>query len=293
MGILDGEALAESIRGELRAEIAELTAEGVQPGLATIHMGTDPAAASYVAMKQRDVAELGMYGEDVHIDPSEPKSTLIAEIERLNQDPAIHGIIVQDDYPEHVDWMRAIAHIDPMKDVDGIHPENVGRLVTGNPRFVAATPLGIQRLLEHEGIDIEGSDVVIVNRSMIVGKPLANLLVQKTDGGNATVTVCHSRTERLKENTKRPDILVIAINAPEFIDETFVTPGTVAVDVGISRVDADTEKGYELTGDVDFERVAPIASAITPVPGGVGPMTRVMLHHNTVKAAKLHHHGEE
>lgn len=287
MGILDGLSRAESIREDLRAEIAHLTEQGIQPGLATIHMGSDPAAASYVAMKQRDVKELGMHGEDVDIDPTEPESTLLDEIDRLNRDPAIHGIIVQDDHPEHVDWMRAISHIDPLKDVDGLHPENVGRLVSGDPRFVPATPLGIQRLLEHEGIDIEGSDVVIVNRSMIVGKPLANLLMQKLDGGNATVTVCHSRTENLEEKTKRADILVVAVDIPEFVDETFVTSGTVVVDVGIGRVEADNEKGYELTGDVDFQGVEPIAGAIAPVPGGVGPMTRVMLHHNTVKAAKL------
>ena len=287
MGILDGRGLAETIRSELKDEITELTQQGIQPGLATIHMGSDPAAESYVEMKQRDVQELGMHGEHVDIDPTEPESTLIEEIKRLNEDPQIHGIIIQDDYPEHVDWMGAIARIDPLKDVDGLHPENVGRLVTGNPRFVPATPLGIQQLLEHEGVEIEGSDAVIVNRSMIVGKPLANLLVQKADRGNATVTVCHSRTDDLREKTRRADILVVGVDIPEFVDESYVSPGTAVVDVGIGRVDADNEKGYELTGDVDFESVEPVAGSIAPVPGGVGPMTRVMLHHNTVKAAKL------
>lgn len=287
MHILDGEALAETIRSDLKDEIAELADQGTQPGLATIHMGSDPAAESYVEMKQRDVRELGMHGEHVDIDPEEPESKLLEEIERLNQDPRIHGIIVQDDYPDHVDWMGAISHIDPLKDVDGLHPINVGRLVTGNPRFVPATPLGIQRLLEHEGIGIEGADVVIVNRSLIVGKPLANLLIQKADGGNATVTVCHSRTEALKEKTRQADILVVAVDIPEFVDKSFVSPGTAVVDVGIGRVEADNEKGYELTGDVDFESVKSVAGSIAPVPGGVGPMTRVMLHYNTVKAAKL------
>lgn len=287
MSILDGKALAEEIREELRQEIADLTEQGFQPGLATIHMGTDPASESYIEMKQRDVDELGMYGEDVKIDPEEPQSTLITEIERLNQDEAIHGIIIQDDYPDHVDWLGSITHIDPRKDVDGLHPSNVGRLVAGNPRFVPATPLGIQRLLRHEGVEIEGADVVILNRSMIVGKPLSNLLLQKREGGNATVTVCHSRTQNLKQKTRNADILVVAVDIPEFIDASFVTPGTVVVDVGIGRVEADTEKGYELKGDVDFESVESIAEAITPVPGGVGPMTRVMLHYNTVKAAKL------
>lgn len=287
MAILDGKGLAETIRSELKNEIAELRDQGVQPGLATIHMGSDPAAESYIEMKQRDVNELGMYGEHVDIDPDEPESKLLEEIERLNQDPQIHGIIVQDDYPDHVDWMGAISHIDPSKDVDGLHPTNVGRLVAGNPRFVPATPLGIQRLLGHARIEIEGADVVIVNRSMIVGKPLANLLIQKADGGNATVTVCHSRTEDLKEKTRQADILVVAVDHPELIDASFVSPGTAVVDVGIARVEADNEKGYELTGDVDFDSVEPVAGAVTPVPGGVGPMTRVMLHHNTVRAAKL------
>lgn len=287
MSDLDGEQLAGQIRAELKEEISELTAQGTQPGLATIHMGTDPAAQSYISMKQRDVRELGMHGVHVDIDPDEPESRLLEEIDRLNQNPSIHGIIVQDDYPDHVDWMGAIARIDPLKDVDGLHPENMGRLVTGNPRFVPATPLGIQRLLLAEGTDLEGADVVIVNRSLIVGKPLAQLFQQKGEGGNATVTVCHSRTSDLAEKTKRADILVVAVDIPEFVDDSYVDEGTVVVDVGISRVDAENEKGYELVGDVDYESVKPVAKAITPVPGGVGPMTRVMLHHNTVKAAKM------
>ncbi len=240
-------------------------------------------------MKQRDVRELGMYGEEVDIDPTEPQTVLLEEIERLNEDSRIHGIIVQDDYPDHVDWEAAIEAIDPRKDVDGLHPENIGHLVTGRPRFVPATPLGIQRLLEHEGVTIAGADVVIVNRSEIVGKPLAHLLLQKTAGGNATVTVCHSRTNDVPEKTRNADILVVGVDSPELIDDFYVTQGTVVVDVGIGRVDADNEKGYELVGDVDFDAVEPIASAITPVPSGVGPMTRVMLHSNTVTAARLQH----
>lgn len=282
--ILDGKALADEIRKELRESIDRLVDAGARPGLATVHMGDDPAAKSYIEMKQRDCEELGIDGTHVDIDPEAPAEELYEALAELNADSSVHGILIQDDVPDHIDWLEAISHIDPAKDVDGLHPENVGRLVGGAPRFVPCTPLGVQKLLANEGVQIAGSDVVVVNRSMIVGKPLANLLLQKTDGGNATVTVCHSRTEELAEQTRRADILVAAVDIPAFVDESMVSEGTTVVDVGIGRVDADNEKGYELKGDVDFESVKPKADYIAPVPGGVGPMTRVMLHNNTVKA---------
>lgn len=285
--ILDGEALAEELRKGLRESVKNLADVGARPGLATVHMGDDPAAESYIKMKQRDCEELGINGTHVDIDSNAPAEELYDVLAELNEDPDIHGILVQDDVPEHIDWLEAVSHIDPLKDVDGLHPNNVGRLVAGNSRFVPCTPLGIQKLLTEENIEIESADVVIVNRSMIVGKPLSNLLIQKTDGGNATVTLCHSRTRNLAEKTRQADILVVAVDNPEFIDGSMVSEGTTVVDVGIGRIDADNEKGYELVGDVDFESVEPKADYIAPVPGGVGPLTRVMLHSNTIKAAKL------
>jgi len=285
--ILDGEALAEELRKGLRESVKNLADVGARPGLATVHMGDDPAAESYIKMKQRDCEELGINGTHVDIDSNAPAEELYDVLAELNEDPDIHGILVQDDVPEHIDWLEAVSHIDPLKDVDGLHPNNVGRLVAGNSRFVPCTPLGIQKLLTEENIEIESADVVIVNRSMIVGKPLSNLLIQKTDGGNATVTLCHSRTRNLAEKTRQADILVVAVDNPEFIDGSMVSEGTTVVDVGIGRIDADNEKGYELVGDVDFESVEPKADYIAPVPSGVGPLTRVMLHSNTIKAAKL------
>ena len=285
--ILDGEALAEELRKGLRESVKNLADVGARPGLATVHMGDDPAAESYIKMKQRDCEELGINGTHVDIDSNAPAEELYDVLAELNEDPDIHGILVQDDVPEHIDWLEAVSHIDPLKDVDGLHPNNVGRLVAGNSRFVPCTPLGIQKLLTEENIEIESADVVIVNRSMIVGKPLSNLLIQKTDGGNATVTLCHSRTRNLAEKTRQADILVVAVDNPEFIDGSMVSEGTTVVDVGIGRIDADNEKGYELVGDVDFESVEPKADYIAPVPGGVGPLTRVMLHNNTIKATKL------
>lgn len=287
MPVLDGKALADKMRDNLRDAIEHLADGGARPGLATVHMGDDPAAESYIKMKQRDCEELGINGTHVNIDSDAPAEDLYETLDELNADSDVHGILIQDDVPDHIDWLEAVSHIDPLKDVDGLHPENVGRLIAGNPRFVPCTPLGVQKLLDHEGIQIEGSDVVIVNRSMVVGKPLTNLLMQKADGGNATVTVCHSRTEDLAEKTRQADILVVAVDSPEFIDASMVSEGTTVVDVGIGRVDADNEKGYKLMGDVDFESVEPKADYIAPVPGGVGPMTRVMLHHNTVKATRL------
>jgi methylenetetrahydrofolate dehydrogenase (NADP+)/methenyltetrahydrofolate cyclohydrolase len=284
---LDGTALADDLRETIRTDVERLADAGARPGLATVHAGDDPAAETYVEMKQRDCEDLGIDGTHVDIDPAAPIEELHDAIADLNADPDVHGILVQDDVPESVDWLDAVGRIDPVKDVDGLHPENVGRLVAGDPRFVPCTPLGIRRLLAEYDVEIAGADVVVVNRSMIVGKPLAALLGGRGGGGNATVTVCHSRTGDLAAKTRRADVLVVAVDRPEFVDDSMVSAGTTVVDVGIGRRAADTEKGYELVGDVDFERVEPLADAITPVPGGVGPMTRVMLHHNTVRAARL------
>mgnify|MGYP000645748970 CR=1 FL=1 len=290
--ILDGEALAADLRTDLRDSVERLAAAGVRPGLATVHMGDDGAAESYVELKQRDCAQLGIDGTHVDLDPAAPASTLYDTIADLNADPAVHGILIQDDVPEHVDWRAAIRQIDPEKDVDGVHPENVGRLVAGDPRFVPCTPLGIQRLLAEYDVQTAGADVVVVNRSMIVGKPLAALLTQRGAGGDATVTVCHSRTEALAAKTRDADILVVAVDSPGFLDGSMVSEGTTVVDVGIGRVPADTERGYELVGDVDAESVRPKADYFAPVPGGVGPMTRAMLLANTVEAAKIQAEGD-
>lgn len=283
--LLDGESLATEIRATLSESVHELAADGERPGLATVHMGDDLAAKRYVELKQRDCEELGIAGRHVDVDSDAPTSELHHTIERLNGDSEIHGILLQKDVPDHVDWQAAIRRIDPEKDVDGLHPENVGRLVTGDPRFVPCTPHGIQKLLAAEDVPLSGRDVVVVNHSNIVGKPLANLLVQDaTDGsGNATVTVCHSRTRNLPEKTRRADVVVVAVGIPDFLDGSMVTDGTTVVDVGITR-DPDGD-GPTVRGDVDFESVAPKADYITPNPGGVGPMTRAMLTYNTVAAA--------
>ncbi|CQH58067.1 methylenetetrahydrofolate dehydrogenase / methenyltetrahydrofolate cyclohydrolase [Halobacterium hubeiense] len=283
--IIDGNAVAADIREELADSVATLKDAGVTPRLATVLMNDKQASETYVSMKQRDCEEIGIAAEDVRIDSDAPAEELFDTVAELNAREDVHGILVQDPTPDHVPDERVLSAVDPAKDVDGFHPENVGKLVAGNARFKPCTPHGIQKLLESEGVDTEGKEVVVVGRSNIVGKPLANLLVQKGAGGNATVTVCHSRTDDLAAHTRRADVVVAAAGVTELVDGSMLSEGTVVVDVGINRVDADTEKGYELVGDVEFESAKEKASAITPVPGGVGPMTRAMLLYNTVKAA--------
>ncbi|AHG02116.1 bifunctional 5,10-methylene-tetrahydrofolate dehydrogenase/ 5,10-methylene-tetrahydrofolate cyclohydrolase (plasmid) [Halostagnicola larsenii XH-48] len=285
--IIDGNEVGDRIQNELSTSIATLTDAGVTPGLATVLMSDDGASETYVSMKQRACEEIGVNGYHHEIDSDEPARSLLTQIDELNADPSVHGILVQMPVPDHVDKQTVLERIDPLKDVDGFHPENVGRLVTGNPRFKPCTPHGVQKLIAAADVDPEGKDIVVVGRSDIVGKPLANLLLQKMDGGNATVTVCHSRTKNLAEKTRNADVVVAAVGVPELIDGEMITEGTVVIDVGVNRVDADTEKGYELVGDVDFETAKDKASAITPVPGGVGPMTITMLLYNTVKAASV------
>ncbi|MFC4408431.1 tetrahydrofolate dehydrogenase/cyclohydrolase catalytic domain-containing protein [Haloarchaeobius iranensis] len=285
--VIDGNAVAESVRDDVRAAIDDLEAEGVTPGLATVLMGGDDGSATYVSMKQRACEEVGIDGTTVEIDPDEPAEALYEVIDDLNDDPAVHGILVQMPLPDHVPKREVLSRVDPLKDVDGFHPENVGRLVSGNPRFKPCTPHGIQKMLAAADVDPEGMDAVVLGRSEIVGKPMANLLMQKADGGNATVTVCHSRTRDLAEKTRNADLVVAAVGRPEMLTGDMLSEGTVVIDVGTNRVDADTEKGYELTGDVDFESAKQKASVISPSPGGVGPMTITMLLYNTVTAASL------
>jgi len=287
--IIDGNAVAQSIRDDLVASIDRLADAGERPSLATVLMSEDPASETYVSMKQDDCEEVGIEAIDIDIDPDADAAELYDTIEDLNADDDVNGILVQMPVPDHVEDRSVLRAIDPMKDVDGFHPENVGRLVAGDARYKPCTPHGIQKLIESAGVDTEGKDAVVVGRSDIVGKPMANLFIQKAPGGNATTTVCHSRTENLAERTRNADILVAAAGVPEMIDGDMIGEGATIIDVGINRVDADTEKGYELVGDVEYESAKEVAGAITPVPGGVGPMTRAMLLYNTVKATGLQH----
>jgi methylenetetrahydrofolate dehydrogenase (NADP+)/methenyltetrahydrofolate cyclohydrolase len=283
--VIDGNAVAADIREGLTDAIERLADADARPGLATVLMSDDPASETYVSMKQRDCEEVGITSHHVEIDPDAPAAELFDAVAGLNDDPDVNGILVQMPVPDHVDERRVLRAIDPAKDVDGFHPENVGRMVAGNARFKSCTPHGIQKLLEHYDVETEGAEAVVVGRSDIVGKPMANLLIQKEPLGNATTTVCHSRTTDLAAHTREADVLVAAAGVPEMIDGSMLKEGATVIDVGINRVDADTEKGYELIGDVEYGSAKDVAGAITPVPGGVGPMTRAMLLYNTVRAA--------
>jgi methylenetetrahydrofolate dehydrogenase (NADP+) / methenyltetrahydrofolate cyclohydrolase len=286
--LIDGRAIAEKVYVDLRREIAELKAKGITPGLAVILVGDNPASRAYVRSKDKMCRELGLHSLKLELPESTTQGELLRRIEELNRDPSIHGILVQSPPPEHIDEAAIVRALDPRKDVDGFHPENVAKLVLDDPTaFVPCTPLGVQRLLIESNIDINGAHVVVIGRSMIVGKPLALLLMQKNKNGNATVTVVHSRSRDLAQITRSADIVVAAIGRPEFVKADHVREGAVVIDVGINRVqDATSERGYRLVGDVAFDEVSKKASAITPVPGGVGPMTIAMLMANTVKAAR-------
>jgi methylenetetrahydrofolate dehydrogenase (NADP+)/methenyltetrahydrofolate cyclohydrolase len=287
--IIDGNEVAAEIRNDLVASIDRLADAGHRPTLATVLMSDDPASETYVSMKQEDCAEVGIEAVDIDIDPGAPAEELFDTIDELNADDDVNGVLVQMPVPDHVDKRAVLERIDPTKDVDGFHPANVGRLVAGDARFKPCTPHGIQKLLDSVGVDPEGKDAVVIGRSDIVGKPMANLLIQKAEGGNATVTVCHSRTDDLAAKTRQADILIAAVGVPKLVDGSMLSEGVTVIDVGVNRVEADTEKGYELVGDVAFESAKDPARAITPVPGGVGPMTRAMLLYNTVKATGLQH----
>ena len=286
--IIDGKAIAAAIRNELKERVAALkAAKGITPGLAVILVGEDPASQSYVSAKEKACAEIGLFSDDNRLPATTTQAELLALIARKNADPAIHGILVQLPVPKHIDPEQVIAAIAPEKDVDGFSPVSVGRLVLGQPGFVSCTPNGIIQLLLRSGVKTAGAHAVVVGRSNIVGKPLANLLMRKGPGGDATVTLCHSRTPDLGAFTRQADILIAAVGAPRTITADMVKPGAVVIDVGVNRVPApESPRGYRLVGDVDFDAVKEVASLITPVPGGVGPMTITMLLHNTVQAAE-------
>ncbi len=286
--LIDGRAVAEKVYLDLRAQIAELKSKGITPGLGVVLVGDDPASRAYVRSKDKMSRELGLHSVKLELPASSSQSELLARVEELNRDPQVHGILVQSPPPKHIDEAEIVRALDPRKDVDGFHPLNVAKLAMGDPTgFVPCTPLGVQRLLIETKIDIAGAHVVVLGRSMIVGKPVALLLMQKTKGGDATVTVAHSRTKNLEEVTRSADILIAAIGVAHFVKANHVRDGAVVIDVGINRVDDKADKrGYRLVGDVAFDEVAPKCKAITPVPGGVGPMTIAMLMSNTVKAAR-------
>jgi methylenetetrahydrofolate dehydrogenase (NADP+)/methenyltetrahydrofolate cyclohydrolase len=280
--IIDGRAIAAAERERIAGEIAQLARRGVVPGLAAVLVGDDPASHVYVRQKERMSEQVGVRSLGARLPVDVTQDDLHAEIDRLNADPAVSGIIVQMPLPPQLDAVSAQERVDPRKDVDCLHPENGGRLLRGDPRFIPATPLGCQVLLRRSGIKIEGAHVVIIGRSQLVGRPLAVLLSGRDEGANATVTVCHTRTRNVAEHTRMADIVVVAAGAPRALTADMVKPGATVIDVGINR----REDG-KLEGDVDFERVAQVAGAITPVPGGVGPMTVAMLLHNTLRAARL------
>ena len=286
--IISGKEIAQTIRGEIAARVTALKEKhDLVPGLATVLVGEDPASQSYVGMKNKTAKEMGIFSRQITLDAETPEDELLGLVEGLNADPEIHGILVQLPLPKHVDESKVLLAIDPAKDVDGFHPVNVGRLSTGELDVLApCTPAGVVQMLVRSGNDPSGKHCVIVGRSNIVGRPMASLLLRKADGGNATVTVCHSRTPDLGAVTRLADILIVAIGWAEMVKADMVKPGAVVIDVGVNRVDDDTrERGYRLVGDVAFDEVKEVASAITPVPGGVGPMTITMLMANTVDAA--------
>jgi methylenetetrahydrofolate dehydrogenase (NADP+)/methenyltetrahydrofolate cyclohydrolase len=285
--IIDGKQVAASIREELKVEAAKLKQKGIVPGLGVILVGDDPASVSYVTAKERACEEMGIYSDNNRLDAGTSQGQLITLVRKMNKDRRIHGILVQLPLPKGLNESEVLEAIDPAKDVDGFHPMNVGKMVVGEKAFLPCTPHGVIQLLIRSGVTIEGANVVIVGRSNIVGKPLANMLIQKSAIGNATVTVCHTRTRDLAYHTRQADIVIVAAGRPNTVTADMIKEGAVVIDVGVNRVeDATKKQGYRLVGDVDFEAVKEKASLITPVPGGVGPMTITMLLYNTVESAR-------
>jgi methylenetetrahydrofolate dehydrogenase (NADP+)/methenyltetrahydrofolate cyclohydrolase len=286
--LIDGRAIAEKVYVDLRREIAQLKSKGVTPGLAVILVGENPASRAYVRSKDKMSRELGLHSVKLELPATTTQTELLARVEELNRDPKVHGILVQSPPPKQIDEAAVVRALDPAKDVDGFHPLNVAKLASAAADgFVPCTPLGIQRLIIESNIAISGAHVVVLGRSMIVGKPVALLLMQKNKDADATVTVAHSRSRNLAEITRSADILIAAIGRANFVKAEHVRDGVVVIDVGINRVeDVTDQRGYRLVGDVDFDEVSAKAKAITPVPGGVGPMTIAMLMANTVKAAR-------
>ena len=283
--IIDGKEIARRVRGDAALRTAALKAHGVQPCLAVVLVGEDPASVSYVTGKEKALAEAGMAGRDIRLPATATEAELLGLVAELNDDPSVDGILVQLPLPAHIREDRVIVAIDPVKDVDGFHPVSVGNMVIGRPGFLPCTPHGVIVLLKEAGVPTDGAHTVVVGRSNIVGKPLANLLTRRDV--NSTVTICHTGTKNLAEHTRRADILIAAAGKPRLITADMVRPGAVVIDVGVNRVeDASAKKGFRLVGDVDFDSVKETASLITPVPGGVGPMTIAMLMRNVVEAAE-------
>lgn len=286
--IIDGKAIAADIRAEAKVAADELKKQNIQPCLAVVLVGEDPASKAYVGSKVKACEETGIKSIKLVHSADMTEDDLLARIDELNDDQSVHGILVQLPLPKHMDEERVTQQIDPAKDVDGFHPINVGKLSIGIECLTPCTPTGIPEMIVRSGIEMSGKHAVVIGRSNIVGKPMMNILMQKGKKANCTVTCCHSGTRNLKEFTRQADILIAAIGVPEFVKADMVKAGVVVIDVGINRVDdASLSKGYRLVGDVDFAAVAPLASAITPVPGGVGPMTVAMLMGNTIKAARM------
>ncbi|MBQ2281526.1 MAG: bifunctional methylenetetrahydrofolate dehydrogenase/methenyltetrahydrofolate cyclohydrolase FolD [Kiritimatiellae bacterium] len=283
---IDGKQISAEIRSEVAAEVVRLKAAGVEPGLAVILVGENPASVSYVTAKERACEEVGIRSFPIRMTADTEEAVLLAEIERLNQDPAVHGILVQLPLPKHIDESAVIRAISPEKDVDGFHPISLGKMVLGEDTFLPCTPHGIVQLLRRSGVETSGKHVVVVGRSNIVGKPVANLLIQKGAGANATVTICHTGTKDMASFTRQADILIVAAGHPNTVTADMVKPGVVVIDVGVNRIEDATKKnGFRLVGDVDYPAISQIADKITPVPGGVGPMTIAMLMANTAKSA--------
>jgi len=284
--ILSGKEIGEAVYENLQPRISILKQKGITPGLAVILVGGDPASQVYVRSKGRKFNKLDLFSETIVLPADIDESSLIFKIHELNNDDRFHGILVQLPLPKHLDANKILIEMNPNKDVDGFHPVNIGKLASGEPKFIPCTPKGVMRIFEHYNIELSGKHVVVIGRSNIVGRPLSILTSLKTNYANATTTICHSGTPDIPKIAKQADVVIAAIGVPEMIDETYIKPGVVVIDVGINRVEDDSEKGYKLLGDVNFESVNGNASAITPVPGGVGPMTIAMLVENTVEAAE-------
>jgi methylenetetrahydrofolate dehydrogenase (NADP+)/methenyltetrahydrofolate cyclohydrolase len=286
--IIDGNAIGKAVREELRAEVADMNSRGIVPGLTVVLVGEDAASQVYVRMKGKAALELGMKSDTIRLPADAPEADLLALVDRLNADPAVHGILIQLPLPKHINSQKVLLRLNPDKDVDGFHPVSVGRLVIGDRSgFRPCTPAGVQELIVRSGVDPRGQHLVVVGRSLIVGRPVANIFLQDAPGANATVTVCHTKTKDLTAITRQGDILVVAAGRPEVVTGEQIKPGAVVIDVGVNRVEDKTvEKGYRLVGDVKFSEAVEVASLITPVPGGVGPMTIALLMKNTVQAAR-------
>ncbi|WP_028973151.1 bifunctional methylenetetrahydrofolate dehydrogenase/methenyltetrahydrofolate cyclohydrolase FolD [Spirochaeta cellobiosiphila] len=286
--IIDGKALAQNIRHDVANRVSALKEKGITACLAVIILGDDPASQSYVRGKEKACGDVGILSRDYKLSSTTSEEELVLLIEELNRDESVHGILVQLPLPKHINESTIIETIDPNKDVDGFHPNSLGKLMLGQDTFIPCTPHGVIKMLESVDISTEGKNIVIIGRSHIVGSPLSQLLIQKTPTGNATVTICHSRTKNLSDFTKRADIIIAAVGVPQMLTSDMVSDGVVIIDVGVNRVEDSTKaKGYRLVGDVDFEGMLNKASVLTPVPGGVGPMTITMLLFNTIKSAEI------